>query len=90
MIRTTIHYRGRVQGVGFRATTHSIARRFAVTGYVRNAADGGVELVAEGDAAEVDAFLAGVSDRLGRHIRDHTRHDQAATTHEHNGFTIRY
>jgi acylphosphatase len=52
-----VTYAGRVQGVGFRYTAESVAARFAVAGYVRNLPSGEVELVAEGEAAEVQAFL---------------------------------
>ena len=41
-LRCRVIYRGRVQGVGFRYTSASIARRFPVTGYVRNLPDGTV------------------------------------------------
>ena len=51
---------GRVQGVGFRYQTEHVARSFDVTGYVRNLADGRVELMAEGDRDEVCRFLAAV------------------------------
>ncbi|MBL8829940.1 MAG: acylphosphatase, partial [Planctomycetaceae bacterium] len=47
-IRRRVLFHGRVQGVGFRVTTRSIAQRFAVTGWVRNLPDGSVELLAEG------------------------------------------
>jgi len=40
--------RGRVQGVGFRAWTLTAARRLRLDGWVRNRADGSVELVATG------------------------------------------
>ena len=43
-----VYYQGRVQGVGFRYAVRSLARRFAVDGFVRNLSDGRVELVAEG------------------------------------------
>lgn len=56
--RVEIHYSGRVQGVGFRMTAHRIARGYPVTGTVRNLDDGGVQLVAEGERADLDRFLA--------------------------------
>ena len=52
----TVFYSGRVQGVGFRYTVKSITTGFEVTGAVRNLADGRVELVAEGERGELDAF----------------------------------
>jgi acylphosphatase len=46
--------KGRVQGVGFRFFVENAAQRESIQGYVRNQHDGGVEIVAEGDA---DAML---------------------------------
>lgn len=40
--------RGRVQGVGFRAWTRRVARDLELRGWVRNRADGSVELHAAG------------------------------------------
>ncbi len=62
MERVVVHYSGRVQGVGFRATVRQIACGYDVTGTVRNLADGRVELVAEGAKAELKAFLQGVAE----------------------------
>jgi len=39
---------GRVQGVGYRATTLDEARRLQLAGWVRNRYDGTVEVLAEG------------------------------------------
>lgn len=64
-----ILFSGRVQGVGFRAMTHQVAQRFAVTGYVQNMDDGRVRLVAEGEPEELDAFVRAVEEELGRYIR---------------------
>ena len=76
MVRKHVHYSGRVQGVGFRATTVDVARGFAVNGFVRNLPDGRVELVAEGEPGEIDRFVKAVSDRLGGHIRDAQSSDE--------------
>ena len=45
---------GRVQGVGFRVFAEAAAAREGVHGYVRNTADGGVEVFVEGDQESVD------------------------------------
>ena len=79
MIRQTVHYSGHVQGVGFRHTTSHLARDFAVTGYVRNLADGRVELVAEGERQEVGRFLAKLADHLASNIRSADQHESPAT-----------
>ena len=63
-------YSGHVQGVGFRWTTQGVARGFAVTGFVRNLRDGTVELLAQGEAGEVDRFLEAVEDRLEANISE--------------------
>jgi len=49
---------GRVQGVGFRAFLRREAQRLGVAGWARNAADGAVEVEAEGDIDTLDAFEA--------------------------------
>ena len=62
-------YEGRVQGVGFRYTARRIAAGFDVAGFVRNLADGRVELVASGDDEEVDGFLEALREsELAGHI----------------------
>ena len=58
-----VHYTGKVQGVGFRATTAEIARDHPVTGWVKNLSDGRVELLVEGSEEAVDKFLEAVRKR---------------------------
>ena len=65
-----IHYSGRVQGVGFRATVAGIARGFTVTGWVQNLPDGRVQLLAQGSEAEVQRFLKDVRERWDGYIDD--------------------
>jgi len=67
-VRARVIFRGRVQGVGFRYTATRLVSSHDVTGYVMNRADGSVELVAEGERTEVDAFVRSVSERMARHI----------------------
>jgi acylphosphatase len=52
---------GRVQGVGFRYFTIEVAAAEALHGWVRNLADGRVEVLAEGDREAID--------RLERRLR---------------------
>jgi acylphosphatase len=80
-------YSGRVQGVGFRFTTLEIAADYPVAGYVRNLPGGDVELVAEGAADPVDAFLAAVADRMADNIVRTTVEDAAPTGR--TGFHVR-
>ena len=67
----SVFFSGRVQGVGFRYTTKTVATGFEITGIVKNLPDGRVELVAEGSHAELDAFRAALHDAgLAGFIRD--------------------
>jgi len=50
--------RGLVQGVGFRYFTERAARHLGLRGWVRNLADGRVEVVAAGPEDDVAAFVA--------------------------------
>ena len=49
---------GRVQGVFFRASTRNEAERLGLAGSARNLDDGRVEVLACGEAAAVEAFIA--------------------------------
>jgi acylphosphatase len=48
--------RGRVQRVGFRWFVRETARRLGVGGWVRNNADGSLQVAAEGDDSVIEAL----------------------------------
>ena len=82
-----MYYSGRVQGVGFRATTERLAR--AVTGWVRNLDDGRVEMFVQGRSEAVDAFLAEVRRTFAANLRDIRVHP-ATPSPEWTAFSVRY
>ena len=88
--RAQVFYSGRVQGVGFRYSTREIACGYEVAGFVRNLADGRVELVAEGEEAEVQDFLEGIAaSQLGSHVR-HADSNWSNATGEYKGFVVQH
>ena len=88
-LRKHIHFRGRVQGVGFRFTAQSIAAGFRVTGFVKNLSNGEVELVAEGEPEELRQFLATLRDEMAVNIHGEQSTDTPGTG-EFSRFEIRY
>jgi acylphosphatase len=55
--RALVRVRGRVQGVFFRAETRDRAWSLGVAGWVRNAPDGSVEAVFEGEEERVRSLV---------------------------------
>lgn len=56
-IQGRLVFKGHVQGVGFRYFVLKKASQFEVTGFVKNLYPNGVEVVAEGEKAEVERFF---------------------------------
>jgi acylphosphatase len=70
MKRVRIIVKGVVQGVGFRYFTMQLARDYGITGWVRNCADGSVEVEAEGEEIIVESFIKDL--KIGPHSADVT------------------
>jgi acylphosphatase len=73
MIARRVIFRGHVQGVGFRHTVRSLACGFEVSGWVRNQADGSVEMEVAGASGEVAAFIREIVEEssVAHHIKSH-------------------
>lgn len=84
----TVYFSGHVQGVGFRYTTLQIAKEFEVAGFVRNLPDGRVQVEAEGQASEVEAFVNEVSERMHGYVRK-TERASARRAAQFSGFLIK-
>jgi acylphosphatase len=89
MKRVHAYYSGDVHGVGFRFTAVDLARRYGVKGWVRNCADGRVELVAEAKEAALQSFLSQIRSSMAHYINDEDT-SFLGPTNEYSGFEIRY
>jgi acylphosphatase len=79
---------GRVQGVGFRYFALEVARRFDLTGYVKNLRDGGVQAYAEGPRALLEGFLGAMQRGPdGARVRE-VRTSWGKATGQYSTFTI--
>lgn len=65
-----IIFAGDVQGIGFRFTALNIANRYKLTGWVRNAPDGTVEMLAQGDPNDINDCVRDIEQSLPGHIRE--------------------
>ena len=88
-IRTHVYYSGQVQGVGFRYTVERLARGQPVTGFVRNLRDGRVELVVEGEQADVGRLLDSVDRIMAGYIHNRSAEDEQPTG-EFSGFEVAF
>ncbi len=86
---------GRVQGVSYRYFTQQAARELELTGWVKNLADGSVEVQAAGDGEVLERFRQRLEEgpRFGRvdgMAEDSLDADQLVRDLGHRGFEIRW
>ena len=88
MKRYYIVYEGQVQGVGFRGTMISLARKHDLTGYVRNLLNGKVEVEVQGE--DIDPFLKdSLSNRYFIKVKDYSI-KQIPVIEDEKQFTVRF
>jgi len=80
---------GRVQGVGFRYTAHRAAIRNQLTGFVRNLPDGSVEMLAQGQAQDIDDCIYDIKESFGSYIRE-TRINEIPHNPRYTNFQITF
>lgn len=90
MKRMHVFYSGHVQGVGFRYAAQDIAESLGLKGWVKNLADGRVEIITEGKEADIKEFLDQIlKGQLNRYIKN-TELSWEKPTGEFKDFDIRF
>ena len=89
MVQLHVYFSGRVQGVGFRQTTQRFALGLRVTGWVKNLSEGRVEMLAEGEKADLENFFKLLRDRMKQYIQ-HTEVEWGAASNQFTEFEISY
>lgn len=79
---------GRVQGVSFRYHASQRARALGLTGWVRNLADGRVELVAEGPSEDLRALLDWCGEGPAAARVERVEHRASAASGEFGSFAV--
>ena len=90
MHRIRINVKGKVQGVGYRAFVQKSVSLTGAYGYVTNLADGSVEIVAEGNEAQLaDVLVKAKAGSPYSEVTDMSVTDEVPTG-EFSSFEIRY
>jgi acylphosphatase len=86
-LHATVH--GRVQGVSFRYYVLDCARRFDLSGWVRNRYDGTVEVMAEGEREKLETLIRDLNRGSSASRVTHVDHQWSDATGEFPSFKIR-
>jgi len=65
-----VFFSGTVQGVGFRYTVRRMAQELGLNGWVRNLGDGRVEMLAQGNQAQLEILMQKINDHFDGYIRE--------------------
>ena len=90
MVRFFLIFTGRVQGVGFRYFAQMNAAKLNITGYVRNASNGNVEIEAQGREDDINKFILSLKKGNGFIRVDDYSMKKIETVSSENKFRITY
>ena len=88
IIRKRMKIYGRVQGVGFRYRAEQAAGLLGVTGWVRNAEDGTVEMEVQGSEAAINKMMTFING--GTYVRIDRIETEIIETEKESGFGVRW
>jgi acylphosphatase len=80
---------GRVQGVGFRYYVMTAALEMGLTGWVRNRRDGSVEVIAEGEVAQIKHLVGALQRGSRSSAVTEVKTDLQPARGEFSSFTVR-
>ena len=89
IVRYKIVVSGRVQGVGYRMSAQHIADELGLFGWVKNLADGRVEIVAEGEAETLQQLVKWTQQGPSFAKVSQINVDQSPASGEFDDFSIR-
>ena len=81
---------GRVQGVGFRYFAESIAGKYDIRGYVRNAIKGKVEVICQGEEEDLKNFIEEVKKGPAFSAVADVKIEEIKNSKKYNIFEIKY
>ena len=87
--RMRVFFSGKVQGGGFRYTTHEIASGLGLGGWVKNLNDGRVEVLCEGEEKELKSLVAKINRFLKNYIVN-TDINWEEPDYKFDGFEVRF
>ena len=90
IIRKHIRFYGRVQGVSFRYTSSSIAKKLGLTGWVRNEYDGSVEMEVQGTPELINQLFDYMKNASSYIVIDNIEQKTIPVVENESGFHITY
>jgi acylphosphatase len=90
MVSAHIRVAGMVQGVGYRYFALRQANLFGLYGYVKNKADGSVEVVVEGEKDIIENFSTILEQGPGFSSVDHVEVSYGPYTGKYSKFSVEY